>query len=73
MSISAPSCRSRQEGEIIDVYQSKPFAIFSGNANRDLAQSLCHHLGQPLGSAKVERFADGEIYVEINQNVRGVN
>ena len=29
--------------------------------------------GQPLGSAKVERFADGEVYVEINQNVRGVN
>jgi len=55
------------------VYSSKPFAIFSGNANRALAQSICDHLGQPLGSAKVERFADGEIYVEINQNVRGVN
>jgi ribose-phosphate pyrophosphokinase len=52
---------------------TKPFAIFSGNAHPALAQSLCHHLGQPLGSAKVERFADGEVYVEINQNVRGVN
>ncbi len=52
---------------------NKPFAIFSGNANPELAQSLCQHLGQPLGSAKVERFADGEVYVEINQNVRGVN
>jgi ribose-phosphate pyrophosphokinase len=52
---------------------NKPFAIFSGNANPDLAQSLCQHLGQPLGSAKVERFADGEVYVEIDQNVRGVN
>ena len=52
---------------------NKPFAIFSGNANPALAQSLCKHLGQPLGSAKVERFADGEVYVEINQNVRGVN
>jgi ribose-phosphate pyrophosphokinase len=52
---------------------NKPFAIFSGNANPDLANALCQHLGQPLGSAKVERFADGEIYVEINQNVRGVN
>jgi ribose-phosphate pyrophosphokinase len=52
---------------------TKPFAIFSGNANFALAQSLCEHLGQPLGSAKVERFADGEVYVEINQNVRGVN
>jgi ribose-phosphate pyrophosphokinase len=52
---------------------NKPFAIFSGNANPDLANALCQHLGQPLGSAKVERFADVEIYVEINQNVRGVN
>jgi ribose-phosphate pyrophosphokinase len=52
---------------------NKPFAIFSGNANPELAQSLCKHIGQPLGSAKVERFADGEVYVEINQNVRGVN
>ena len=52
---------------------TKPFAIFSGNAHASLAQSLCQHLGQPLGSAKVERFADGEVYVEINQNVRGVN
>lgn len=34
---------------------------------------MCEHLGQPLGSAKVERFADGEVYVEIDQNVRGVN
>ena len=51
----------------------KPFAIFSGNANLELAHALCAHLGQPLGSAKVERFADGEVYVEIDQNVRGVN
>lgn len=52
---------------------NKPFAIFSGNANPDLAHAVCKHLGQPLASAKVERFADGEVYVEINQNVRGVN
>jgi ribose-phosphate pyrophosphokinase len=55
------------------VHASKPFAIFSGNANQALAHSICEHLGQPIGSAKVERFADGEVYVEINQNVRGVN
>jgi ribose-phosphate pyrophosphokinase len=52
---------------------NKPFAIFSGNANPELAQAVCQHLGQPLASANVTRFADGEIYVEINQNVRGVN
>jgi ribose-phosphate pyrophosphokinase len=54
------------------MHVKKNFAIFSGNANPDLARALCGHLGQPLGSAKVERFADGEIYVEIDQNVRGV-
>ena len=47
--------------------------ILTGNANPELARDLCTHLGQPIGSAKVERFADGEVYVEINQNVRGVN
>ncbi len=51
---------------------TKPFAIFSGNANPDLTQAICQYLGQPMGSAKVERFADGEVYVEIDQNVRGV-
>jgi len=34
---------------------------------------MCKYLFQPLGDAKVERFADGEVYVEIDQNVRGVN
>jgi ribose-phosphate pyrophosphokinase len=52
---------------------TKPFAIFSGNANRELAEAVCKHLGEPLGKASVTRFADGEIYVEIDQNVRGVN
>ncbi len=50
----------------------KDFAIFSGNANQDLARAMCQHLGQALGSAKVERFADGESYIEISQNVRQV-
>ncbi len=51
---------------------SKSFSIFSGNANRPLAESLCRHAETPLGNAQVTRFADGEIYVEINENVRGV-
>jgi ribose-phosphate pyrophosphokinase len=52
---------------------NKPFAIFTGNANPSLARALCEQLGQAMGDAKVERFADGEVYVEIDQNVRGVN
>jgi ribose-phosphate pyrophosphokinase len=70
MAIFAPSCRDSRWGK---KRVNKPFAIFSGNANPELAQAVCKHLGQPLASASVTRFADGEIYVEINQNVRGVN
>ena len=51
----------------------KAFSIFSGNANPDLAQAICRYLETPLGKAQVTRFADGEVYVEINENVRGVN
>jgi ribose-phosphate pyrophosphokinase len=51
----------------------KAFSIFSGNANPELAQAICRYLETPLGKAQVTRFADGEVYVEINENVRGVN
>src|SRR3954464_10902162 len=51
----------------------KALTIFSGNANRALAQSICRYVDTPLGDAEVTRFADGEIYVEIKENVRGVN
>src|SRR5437870_10625775 len=51
----------------------KAFSIFSGNANRELAAEICRYLETPLGRAQVTRFADGEVYVEINENVRGVN
>lgn len=45
--------------------------IFSGNANPELAEKITHHLGIPLGKATVGRFSDGEIMVEILENVRG--
>src|SRR5437870_13620562 len=51
----------------------KALTIFSGNANRELAAEICRYLETPLGRAQVTRFADGEVYVEINENVRGVN
>jgi ribose-phosphate pyrophosphokinase len=51
----------------------KALTIFSGNANRELAQAICRYVEVPLGRAEVTRFADGEVYVEINENVRGVN
>jgi ribose-phosphate pyrophosphokinase len=45
--------------------------IFSGNANLDLSMRICHYLGVELGDAHVSTFSDGEIRVEINENVRG--
>lgn len=46
-------------------------AVFSGNANPMLAQEIVRHLMQPLGRAAIGRFSDGEIQVEIMENVRG--
>ena len=44
--------------------------LFTGNANRPLAQDIATHLSIGLGKAKVARFSDGEVDVEIEQNVR---
>jgi ribose-phosphate pyrophosphokinase len=51
----------------------KALTIFTGNANRDLAESICKTVEVRPGAAEVTTFADGEIFVEINENVRGVN
>jgi ribose-phosphate pyrophosphokinase len=45
--------------------------LFSGNANRPLAEEIAQQLHARLGDADVSRFSDGEIYVQINENVRG--
>ena len=44
--------------------------VFTGNANRGLASSICSELNVPLGKALVGRFSDGELQVEIEENVR---
>ena len=49
----------------------KELKIFTGNANPALAQEICRHLSVPLAQASVKSFSDGEIMVEINENVRG--
>jgi ribose-phosphate pyrophosphokinase len=46
-------------------------ALFAGNANPQLAQDIARHLKQPLGRAYVGRFSDGEVNVELIENVRG--
>ena len=45
--------------------------IFCGNSNRSLAEEICKSVGVPLGDAFVGVFSDGEIHVQINENVRG--
>jgi ribose-phosphate pyrophosphokinase len=45
--------------------------LMSGTANRPLAEEVAGHLGQPLCQITIRRFADGEIFVKIDENVRG--
>jgi len=47
--------------------------LFTGNAHRTLADEIAACLGIPLGQAEVSRFSDGEIFVQINENVRGAD
>lgn len=49
------------------------FKIFSGTANEGLADEVCHFLGMQRGQAQVTRFADGECYVQVQENVRGAD
>jgi ribose-phosphate pyrophosphokinase len=45
--------------------------FFTGNSNPELAKKICAYLGIPIGAIQVRRFSDGEIFVEIGENVRG--
>jgi len=47
--------------------------LFTGNANRPLAEEIADYLQIPLGEAEVGRFADKEVFVQINENVRGAD
>ena len=45
--------------------------VFSGNANPQLSDRIARYIGVPLGNASIDKFSDGEISVELNENVRG--
>lgn len=47
--------------------------VFSGNAHRQMAQEIAAHLQLPLSEAEVKKFSDGEIFVEVKENVRGTD
>ncbi len=50
---------------------SKQISILAGNSNPELAKAICKHLGIPLAHALVDRFPEGEIRVQIQDNIRG--
>jgi ribose-phosphate pyrophosphokinase len=52
------------------VQEDRNLLVFTGNANRPLAEAVCKELGIRLGKAQVGRFSDGEVQVEIEENVR---
>jgi len=45
--------------------------LFSGTSNPPLAESICEHIGHPLGDLYFERFSDGEIFLQIRETIRG--
>ena len=49
------------------------FKVFSGTANLELAKKICDYLNIPLGECIIKRFSDGEIFVEIKENIRGAD
>ena len=51
----------------------KRFKIFSGTANKELAEEICKFIGVPLGETRMQRFSDGEIYFQLLENVRGAD
>lgn len=53
--------------------EAKRFKIFSGSANRPLAMEICKHIGVTLGETRMQRFADGEVYFQLLENVRGAD
>jgi ribose-phosphate pyrophosphokinase len=56
---------------MVDQPAQAPMLLLSGTANRPLAEEIGKHMGLPLGDTTIKRFADGEIFVRINQNARG--
>src|SRR5512134_1636821 len=61
--------RARARGEPM----ANSMKVFSGTANRALAERMCEHLNLRLGEASVSRFPDGEVRVKIEEDVRGAD
>jgi ribose-phosphate pyrophosphokinase len=66
-STATSGCRSER------VVNDERFKIFSGTANRPLAENICRSFDMPLGRQVLGKFSDGEIYFQILENVRGAD
>ncbi len=47
--------------------------VFSGSSNPALARAICEHLDIPVGALEITRFSDGELYIEVGENVRNAD
>jgi ribose-phosphate pyrophosphokinase len=78
---SAPETAKTRDGKQVQPDRKKPrnlgedkrFKLFSGTANPKLAHAIGEHIGVKVGEAKLQRFADGEVYFQLLENVRGVD
>src|SRR5208282_1720782 len=78
---SAPEAAKTRDGKQVQPDRKKPrnlaedkrFKLFSGTANPKLAHAIGEHIGVKVGEAKLQRFADGEVYFQLLENVRGVD
>ena len=65
-----PSPERKRTGRLSE---DKRFKIFSGTANKELAEEICKFIGVPMGETRMQRFSDGEIYFQLLENVRGAD
>jgi ribose-phosphate pyrophosphokinase len=64
-------CGASAESREMSERAKDELEIFTGNSNPALAREVCEHLNVRLGEAEVGRFPDGEVMVEVRENVRG--
>ncbi len=70
----APSTKvGSQPRRVGRLSEAKRFKIFSGEANKPLAEEVCRIVGVPLGETRMQRFSDGEVYFQLLENVRGAD
>jgi len=68
-----PKAPSPERKRSRNLSEDKRFKLFCGSANPELARKVAEHVGVKVGEAKLQRFADGEVYFQLLENVRGVD